>query len=283
MSSADLIRRSQIFIAFCAVAMGAETYLITGQEMEPVVLAVIFFASLFIYNASRLSISFHRIHDSGKYTFQADGNPLSIIFCCISLVALFALLTACTWQQLLVFITASILSLAYMMPFKRHGRQLEGLRRNLFLKNIILSLTWATSTVLLPIVLYNFQPITGEVVFMFARRFFFIYSLAVIYDLRDVEADTRVGMETIAVKFGEKLTQQLSLVSLLLFVIFTVTDPFLAHPEMRPHAIALLLSAFGAALVILNTHYILNKSYYSLVVDAAMVLQFLLVLLSGHI
>ncbi len=179
--------------------------------------------------------------------------------------------------------SASLFSLAYTSPFRHNGKTWEGLRRNLLLKNIILSLTWAVATVLLPLTEYNSGLLESEIIFMFLRRLFFIYSLAVIYDLRDLEPDRVAGMETIALKFGEKRTQHLALFALAVFVVLVLSDPFLVTGPSFAYAIALLVSAAVAALVILNTHNIRKKKYYSMVVDGNMMLQLFLVWLTGFI
>jgi 4-hydroxybenzoate polyprenyltransferase len=173
----------------------------------------------------------------------------------------------------------AFLSVWYMMPFNRNGKQLYGLRNNLFLKNIVLSITWALSTVIFPL-LDGSQDTPGmEIAFMFIRRFFFIYALTVIYDLRDLEADRHAGMETIALRFGNRTTRLWSFAALLVFALLVIVDPYLKNAEMRPLSIALLLSAFAGAMLIGVTKTIHQKPYFPVLVDAAMAIQFLLVVL----
>ena len=114
---------------------------------------------------------------------------------------------------------------------------------------------------------------------MFFRRFFFIYALTVIYDLRDLEADQKAGIHTIALRFGERVTKIWSLISLAMFLVFIITDPALSAPHTQSLSTALFISVIIAALITLNSHKIRNKSYFAFVVDSPMILQFLLVLL----
>ncbi|HZI52079.1 MAG TPA: UbiA family prenyltransferase, partial [Chitinophagaceae bacterium] len=143
----------------------------------------------------------------------------------------------------------------------------------------ILSLTWALATVSFPASATEYPASGNEIIFMFLRRFFFIYALAVIYDLRDLRVDRKAGMETIASRYGENGTKLWAITSLAMFLLFTYTDPALSTPGNQSVSAALLLSALLAGIIILNTHKIRNKSYYSLIVDSAMPVQFLLVLL----
>lgn len=263
--------------------MSAETFIISGTGVNINSILIIFFAAFFIYNASRLSISFLTKSFRQSSSFEVQGNTLSIVFCIFSIVILFGLLTACSWPQVLIFMATSLLSLFYMMPFKKNGVKLHGLRNNLFLKNIILALTWASATVIFPLYGNDYFSPGNEFIFMFIRRFFFIYALTVIYDLRDIEQDKKAGMDTIALHFGENVTKLWSLTALAFFVLFTYTDPVLSEPHTQILSVALLLSAGIAAFITLYTHKIRNKSWYSMAVDSAMLLQFLLVLVFHEI
>ena len=278
---ADVFIRSQLFIAFCAVGLGIETCLVSQTPMSLLVLAVIFFSSLFIYNGSRMHVSVVSEKGSKGYSIHVEGSRLSISLSIISVVILFGLLTACSWQQLLVFMSASIFSLAYTIPFRHNGKSWQGLRRNMLLKNIVLACTWAVATVLLPLTEYNADLLDTEIIFMFLRRLFFIYSLAVIYDLRDMEPDRKAGMETIPLRYGEKGTQAWALAALGIFVLLVLADPFLSGGISWKYAGALLLSALVAAVVVLNTQKIRKKKYYSMLVDANMLLQLVLVWIVG--
>jgi 4-hydroxybenzoate polyprenyltransferase len=279
LSISGLLKSSQLFIALCAAALGTESYLISGSAVNPGTIAVIFFAALFIYNASRLSLSVIKKSNQSRYSFEVEGSSLSITICLVAIVVLFGLLTACNWLQVLIFMGTSLLSLIYMMPFKRNGSRIHGLRNILLLKNIVLSVTWASATVLFPLFHYDYYMTGNELVFMFLRRFFFIYSLTVIYDLRDLEADKHAGMQTIALRYGDKITRIWSLLALAFFAVFIITDPALSSPQTTALAGALMLSALVTALIILNAGRLRKKSYYSFVVDGAMAIQFVLVLL----
>jgi len=259
--------------------MVAESCLVTGTHFSWLTACIIFFATFFIYNASRLNIAVLKKSGNSGYTIHIEGNSLSITICIGALTALFGLLTACSYIQLLIFMGTSLLSLFYMMPFKLNRISIPGLRNNLYLKNIVLSLTWASATVLFPLSQTEFSSPGNEIVFLFFRRFFFIYALTVIYDLRDLESDKKAGMQTIALRFGEQVTKLWSLAALAFFVLFVFIDPSLTSTQNQTLPAGLIVSAVLAAVITLNTHHIRNKPYYSFVVDGAMILQFVLVLL----
>lgn len=266
-----------VFIALCAAGLGAETYIVSGSSVNFHTLLILFFSALFIYNAAQLNLSLFNQSQIKNPLVRLEGKFIPVITCTVSLIILFGLLTVCNPMQILVFIFTAVLSVCYMMPFKINGRRTKGLRNNLILKNIILSLTWASATVLFPLSLNSYEPAGNEILFIFFRRFFFIYALTVIYDLRDLEADKNAGMQTIALRFGERATKLWSISALVLFLVFTFFDPNLTGAENRQLFTALLLSAIFVALVILNTHKLRKNPYYSFIVDSSMAIQFLMV------
>ncbi|MBL0341460.1 MAG: UbiA family prenyltransferase [Bacteroidetes bacterium] len=138
---------------------------------------------------------------------------------------LFIVVTRCNTEQLVLFAAITFLSLLYMMPFSYNGNKAKGLRNNFIFKNILLSLIWATSTVWFPLAGNENLGIGPELTFMFLRRFFFIYALATIYDIRDLKDDSKIGMQTIAIKLGVSGTKLLATASLLLFCTFIYVDP----------------------------------------------------------
>src|SRR5688572_18672296 len=95
----NFLFKTQLFLAVCAATMVSETYLVSGNPFNLNVLLVIFFSTLFMYNASRLNLSWHKRSTASHHTLQLHGNSLSISMCLLSVVVLFGLLTACNWIQ----------------------------------------------------------------------------------------------------------------------------------------------------------------------------------------
>jgi 4-hydroxybenzoate polyprenyltransferase len=275
----DFILKSQLFVALCASLLSAETFFISGTAISWITLTIVFFATLFIYNASLLNVAINRHQIRFKKVIKIEGLPLNLGICLGSVILIFVVLTRCTLAEVLIFTGTALLSLFYMMPFSWDEKRLKGLRNSLFIKNIALSLIWASATVLLPLAGIKNWEWGTELSFMFVRRFFFIYALTIIYDVRDVKPDERNGMQTVALKFGIPQTKVWALTSILIFTFFVFTDPFLKSQAMNSLATALYLSAAVSAFIILATDSKKNNSYYAFVVDGAMAIQFLLVLI----
>jgi hypothetical protein len=272
-------RNSQLFVSLCAVLLGAESYFIAGFKADNIVLAAIFFATLFIYNSSRLSLNVRTNNEKGNLALNVSGGKLHVMLAAVSLAVIFILMTKPGFMQVGIFTITAFLSLAYMMPFRHNGKQVSGIRNHLIWKNIILSLTWSLATVVCPLHQLVAFPFGDELIYMFMRRFFFIYSLTVIFDVRDIISDARFGTPTIAGKWGLTNARLISFGSLLLFILFTAFDPYLANQEMIPVKYALYLSGITTTFIIFKTAYGRSNSFYTFVVDGAMALQFLLIIL----
>lgn len=275
-------RNSQIFVSICGALMGAESYLIAGVKPDWIVLTAIFFATLFIYNASRINLDITERDEKNNISLKLTGGNLHVTLSVISVIVVFILMTAPGFKQVLIFIITALLSLAYMMPFSRNSVRMKGLRNNIVLKNIVLSFTWAAATVLFPLESILHFPFGDGIIFLFLRRFFFIYALTIVFDIRDIKSDAAHGMKTMAVIYGVNRTKIWSVFNLGLFFLFTIFDPFLHRDGMQPVNLALCISGLITAFIILGTDNKRNASYYAFIIDGAMVLQFLLVAYFTH-
>jgi 4-hydroxybenzoate polyprenyltransferase len=259
--------------------MAVQTYILLQHTFNPVVILLVFFSALFVYNTSLLSFAFYRKSPASPYTFKLKGDAMPVIFCSVSLALVIIFLTRTNHLQLAIVAATGILSLLYMMPFRRNEFQIRGLRNNPVLKNIVLSIIWASATVLLPVADFTEGLPLTVIIIMLIRRFLFIYALTVVYDLRDREADKRAGMETLALKLGQPTTKLVALLSIALFVLSAWLDPYLDTGVLKPVKNALLYSAIPAALIIIFTNIRRKKAFYTFVVDGAILIQFFMVLL----
>jgi len=271
------IANTQIFVALCASLLSAETFIIVSQEINWEVLIIVFLATLFIYNASQINVALIANEKGAKNKLSFEGSSYQLSVCAGSIIILFFMLTGCNRNQVLVFMASAFCSLIYMMPFKINDRRVKGLRNNLVVKNILLSAIWALATVLFPIIGNSGEINGNEIIFMFLRRFFFIYALTLVFDIRDIEKDRLSGMKTIASRLGVPGTRLVATIALMIFCILVYIDFNLYQPEYQFLANALYGSALFAFLTIVMAGPQRNNNYYSFVVDGAMALQFLLV------
>lgn len=275
------ISNSQLFIAGCSVLLGFESCIIAAAPPSPLSLCLLFAGTLFIYNTSRILITFNKLTgqtDSFKVTI--DGRKLNIGLAVGAAITLFFMLTRLNTAGLLLFAVTGLASIGYMMPFKIDGSRIPGFRNNLIIKNILLSWIWSAATVYLPLS-HEIHQIPSETLILIGfRRFFFIYALTNIYDLKDIETDNKSGFRTIAGALGTRGTKALSMLSLVCFTVLT----FWAAPEETTGITAgLLTSAVITGWVLLMAHPKKSRSYYIYWVDGTMALQALIVFLFNTI
>lgn len=276
------IANTQIFVALCASLLSAETLIISHREVNWEVLFIVFLATLFIYNASQISVDYSPSELEVKKKLSFEGSIYQLSVCLASIILLFFMLTGCNYNQVLIFMVSAFCSLIYMMPFKVNGQRIKGFRNNMVVKNLLLSAIWALATVLFPLMGSNGEIAENEEIFMFLRRFFFIYALTIVFDIKDIEKDRFNGMKTIASRLGINGTKLLATISLSLFCFFVYMDHNIYQTEYQFIATALYGSAVFAFFAILMTGTQRNNNYYSFVVDGAMVIQFLLVFFLNH-
>jgi hypothetical protein len=98
----------------------------------------------------------------------------------------------------LQFIFAGLLTLGYYLKWDTAKGIFGGLRSLPFLKNIILALAWALTTV----------PLSNESGhLLFLHRFLFLAALSIVIDLRDLEQDRLAALHTFPMHFDVRITR----------------------------------------------------------------------------
>ncbi|MGH1335414.1 MAG: hypothetical protein ACRBFS_04740 [Aureispira sp.] len=221
---------SNIFIAFCAVAMTAQTLFLLGKELmtSPALLGLVFFSTWFIYALHRLvswrkldaRLDIQRFQIIGAYQrhikFYAGFSALLAAFC-------FFYLERATQLALLL---PALLSLGYVLPFI--GRQRLRLRDLHFIKIFLIAGVWAYVTVVLPL-LETFSYGIGEygnpavsnttlsIILLLVERALFIFIITLPFDLRDWKLDAYHSVKTIPTLLGPERTIYLGVFLLLLW------------------------------------------------------------------
>jgi len=206
----DLFLYSNIFIAFCALALLWSSQLMATSKVVAVPYdGLVFFASLFIYGAHRL-VGIHKLKANKvneRHEFIQKIEPLVILLGSIGLVgAVFMFFGLSTMQQVLLIIPG-LISLAYIIPFSRKGKRL---RDYSFIKVFLIAFTWAWVTVIVPL----WEIRSDGIWWLYFERFFFILAITLPFDIRDLELDKVQKTLTIPGVLGVKKTIRLSFLML---------------------------------------------------------------------
>lgn len=105
-----------------------------------------------------------------------------------------------SFSQYLILVFIAIISILYVAPYQ----QLKSLRTIPYLKPFIISICWVFLTLVIPYLFDDKLSLltSALLVKMFLSQFIIIFVTAVLFDLRDVHADEREGIKTIANQFS---------------------------------------------------------------------------------
>ncbi|RNI32533.1 hypothetical protein EFA69_04230 [Rufibacter immobilis] len=270
----NFILYSNIFISICAAVLVWETYMLSGIPISLRLGGIVFFATLFVYNAdSLLPYKFNQEVAVSPRTQWIRNNRLELIFIaigsamCVIYLYWTALFDLSFWFLLHLIVVAGLYSIA-VVP---EGDRYIPLRDIPFLKVFLIAYVWSAVTVQLPLMEVDRDLFSGNNLILFVRRFLFIFSLTLVFDIRDVHKDKLTNTVTFPTKWGVKNTKWLALFTLVLFAILL---PSGTAPHMR---LALGLAGVGAATVVWYAHEYRSQYYFLILADGMMLMQFLLV------
>lgn len=173
-----------------------------------------------------------------------------------------------------------ILSLAYIMPVRLKQQNLKGIRNIFILKNLTLALTWAMVTVWIPVVACGAITVFWKEIFW--MRFLFVFSITVLFDIRDLDADRTRKHLTLPVAIGTHASKLLAGLSTILFSITALLLSHKGHIAM-PMMVAFQLSALLLALAIYKAPSGKNFSFYQVCLDSLLTVQWLLVVIAQQV
>lgn len=159
--------------------------------------------------------------------------------------------------QLILLIT-SLLALLYYYPiFLLKNIQL---RNKGFLKSISIAWVWLVVTCILPILVLsngqsNFNPIHYATILYLLQQFLFIFILAILFDIKDLNRDQDEHVKTVVVEYGIKPAIYKFIIPLL--VMYLLVSLFLFFNLMPPFAYLIL--PFIIAFLLVQVTYLIQK------------------------
>ena len=211
---------TNIYIALSAVLYSVASVKVTSNYTVPkLLLATIFLAVIWYYNLSyKKIIQQNKVdneralwflkHKKQLFTIQATLLSFIIIFGLLLLPNLVNFFTYTTATQQFFLLSFLVVALLYNYGLI-NKKSTFSIRKFAFFKPLFIAYVWMGVTVVFPFV---FSQISNQKFLLFSNNFwiyFFdgLYSitlLAIIYDVKDFEADNTVGLKTFAVKLGNK-------------------------------------------------------------------------------
>jgi len=277
----DFLLFSNVFMAICAVAQGLVTFYLIGSKPDFRVTWLLFTATLGVYSLSILmtrpkqpELSPHpRIRWFFKY------YNIMVTMTIVSMMSLIPLFFLISMESRILMVFLCILSVAYSMPLFSLGDQKFGLRNIPGLKQFLITLVWTMSTVLLPILEAQEHHLTTismrDTTILVAERFLFIAALTIPFDIRDLFEDSKSGLKTVPVVWGEKkallFCQALLVLYVVLLLLFRGSG---FNADFWSQAITVLLAGW----LIFKSKWTKNEYYYFFFVDGILILQYVILI-----
>ena len=256
-----------IFIACCAMGLCYQTNVILQLPQNKYLYGFIFFSTICSYNFYWLLSKFYFSKRNFDRVFLKKHFSFLCIFFTSAVGTLFFL-----WhvQQIIIYVLVGVFfTILYSLPLWPFA-SLKKLQRIGFFKTILLSLTWAYITTVLPVaelIHVNILPI----ILLFITRFCFMLLLCIIFDRRDIDVDKLHGLRSLATDIPQ---QKLSIIINIVFVVYFIMGLVLRfHLNDKPQMFAFLITG---ALVWLVYNLSLKKRgyiFYYFLVDGLMLVS----------
>jgi 4-hydroxybenzoate polyprenyltransferase len=279
---------SNQFYGICAVSLAIESSLQLQHVMPSIyALLLIHIATVIYYTHAYLldrkegiyneRSSWYLKHKKYIYTRQIIYTLIGIyiaLFKCkifdllFNSTILFWILIAVTFFFCFFYYLPSIL------PEKKNILRTSG-----YLKSISIAWVWATATCIIPIWLMgSFNLIINNFPFWFhfIQLFLFIFVLAVLFDVKDINRDQQDQVNTIALKIGkDEITKRIVLPTLILYAILAIMEAYLMRESILILTTQLLLMVlvYWVSKLIMGIKSIF---YNILLIDGLMIIKVIL-------
>jgi len=224
-----IFRKAFDFFVFSSVYIGICAGIMVWQVNDLFALSYNHFQFLvFVVSSTVCSYNFHWLltTESGQYSARLNWTnrhrKLHIVFIVLSaLPAIYSGLHFLSWWPW--FGLAAFLTFLYSAP-KIPSSISKILSRIAIGKTLFLTFVWTYVTTVLPIILGATGFHTEQLLFCFSR-FFLIYAICILFDLRDKEADTAQGIRSLITYLSEANVLKLFYLVIAAFVVSTVMLP----------------------------------------------------------
>ncbi|GJM31311.1 MAG: hypothetical protein DHS20C18_03120 [Saprospiraceae bacterium] len=273
----NLIFYSNLWIALAALALSVQTqWLLTNQLQWSPLWGVIFFGTLFLYALHRL-IGIRKVSFSGGQTRFEIFEKFKWHLLTYALLSAFA--GGYFFLQLEITVIGALflpclISLLYVLPIFPSGKRGRDFS---FLKIFLIAFSWAWITVLLPAIDLQMSWIY-PIYLIFLERMFFIFAIALPFDIRDIKVDQYNKVKTIPTRFGIYTTKRITGV-VLLFMMGMVLLNYQIDAYSAASCVALCLSAIQVFVLVYLSDRYQHDYFFSGLIDGAMILQFILVII----
>lgn len=233
----------------------------------------VFGATLLQYNLHYVSKTF-AVKDSLRFDWSNRNKRIHLILLAAGFLLIVFSLFSFKLQHFFVLLVLGAIAFLYSFPILPFGRK-KRIKEYGILKIITLALLWTLVTVWFPVNTMQYD--STLFIFVFVKRFVFMFILCLIFDVRDCEVDSEKDIRTFPVIMGIKLAYSLGYL-LLGFLAVLCLFQFWYLPQIG-FLIAMLISILATALTIQLTKKNTTDIVYLAGIDGMMLLQAALIFL----
>lgn len=267
----NILVYANVFVAFASVALLLVTHIVFSipKNYDSYSYMLFIFLSTYLqYNVQRGYMISESNFNSERSQWLIKNRKFLLYSIVASLIVVLFLCNNLSYTSIGIMVGAEVVSTAYYLPpfnMRKYG----------YIKPFLISFVWVVSCCLVP--LLENKLLTIESCWFIAAQFFFISTLCLLFDVKDIEQDYYSGVNTYANKLGLTKTKIISLVVLSLSTI----SFYLFTKNINYQLVYIANSVITAIMVLVTTE---NKShlFYYLFIDGLMLLQGLLFIVVGY-
>ncbi len=258
---------ANFFITLCAVVMSIYTSVFFSMEINIALLLFTASGTLCSYSFHWLLPSAHTLLSPREKWSLANRNILFILFFAGSSGAVYS-------AYLLLAHLPALLPLIILTFLYSSGKLPRGpfvfFRKYFIGKTIYLALMWSLVTVYLPVVISNAEWKVAHTLFLL-NRFFFLFAVCILFDLRDKELDALQGIRSLITLLTRSSIKYIYFISL---IISLITGACLIHSEYTVMELIILnFPVIAAALIYGYSTQTRSELWFYFVLDGFMMLS----------
>jgi 4-hydroxybenzoate polyprenyltransferase len=235
---------SSFYIASCAAAMAFQTAYLFGLPHSPFFYAFVFFGTVCSYNLHWTLTPKHFQNpippQSGLALVPVQVHIILALIAFVSAGILFFMM----WSHWYWLFGAGLLSFIYTAPMIPLPA-MRFLQRIAYGKTIFLTLAWTYITAMLPFLITDTAFTNSHILFCI-NRFFLIYAICILFDLRDRESDQQQGIRSMITEFAVPAVNFIYWGSLsVYFITVLLMTPYFETTVIIAFIIPALVLAFG--------------------------------------
>ena len=270
----DFILLTSLYTACCATGLCMATeQLVTGKP--PAVLnylhLLVFGSTLLVYNLHH-ALRKQYVKSYGLASISNSPRTWYVLFSITGLIMAGAGIILLPWPIRLACLVLALLSFGYSFPLLPAKKKLRDFG---LVKITDLTVVWTIVTAVLPILFCNKN--LADYPFEILLRFSFIFTLCMIFDLRDMRDDAANNISTLPNKLGFRNSYRLIDVTLLVFAGLSFVQ-YMRYPVL-PHLAGAMITATITRIVAGYLKQHPSARAYLLLADGLMLVYALCVLL----